>query len=352
MAEIQKDSFSAEPILSGLKKFQRRTVDYVFRRMYLDNDATARFLVADEVGLGKTLVARGVIAKAIEHLRVKLGDKHRIDIVYICSNASIARQNINRLNVVGGKGFELASRVTLLPLQLNSMNDSQNRINFVSFTPGTSFDQKSSIGMMDERILLYRMLKIPWNLNGVSPLNLLQGNVRSAEHFRQHVLEDLRINKEIESRFSQMVCSTAHAGLRKDFEELCGQFQRERKSRRPNEQRSERNRIIGLLRAILAEVCIDSLEPDLIILDEFQRFKKLLSDTDECSQLAQRLFEYVDHKSKTYARVLLLSATPYKMYTLRDESTTDEHYSDFMQTYKFLERDSERQLEFEELLKK
>ena len=53
------DTISA---LKGLKDFQRTTVDYVFQRFYGANP-TRRFLVADEVGLGKTLVARGVIAR-------------------------------------------------------------------------------------------------------------------------------------------------------------------------------------------------------------------------------------------------------------------------------------------------
>ena len=44
---------------NGLKDFQRRTVDYVFERFYGDRP-TRRFLVADEVGLGKTLVARAL----------------------------------------------------------------------------------------------------------------------------------------------------------------------------------------------------------------------------------------------------------------------------------------------------
>jgi hypothetical protein len=48
-------------ILSKLKDFQRKTVDYVFRRLYLDKDLTHRFLIADEVGLGKTLVVRRTV---------------------------------------------------------------------------------------------------------------------------------------------------------------------------------------------------------------------------------------------------------------------------------------------------
>ena len=53
--------FLSAPALAGLKDFQRTTVDYVFKRLYGDV-STSRFLIADEVGLGKTLVARGIIA--------------------------------------------------------------------------------------------------------------------------------------------------------------------------------------------------------------------------------------------------------------------------------------------------
>jgi hypothetical protein len=69
-----------------LKDFQVDTVDYVLRRLYDDPDITDRFLVADEVGMGKTLVARGVIEGAIERLQCD-GTVDRIDIIYICSNA-------------------------------------------------------------------------------------------------------------------------------------------------------------------------------------------------------------------------------------------------------------------------
>ena len=97
-----------------LKDFQRRTVRHAFRRLYRRQHNSRRFLVADEVGLGKTMVARGIIAKAIEHLEEE-GVVDRIDIVYVCSNADIAKQNINRLNVTRNEEFNLPTRLTLLP---------------------------------------------------------------------------------------------------------------------------------------------------------------------------------------------------------------------------------------------
>ena len=67
-AAMSDMSFSAR-VLPGLKAFQRDTVDYVFKRMYEDAPPATRFLVADEVGLGKTLVARGLVARAIDRLQ-------------------------------------------------------------------------------------------------------------------------------------------------------------------------------------------------------------------------------------------------------------------------------------------
>ena len=104
-----------ESVLDGLKDFQRATVNHVFRRLYEDDDCTRRYLVADEVGLGKTMVARGVIAKTINYL---WEHTTRIDIVYVCSNADIARQNITRLKLKGCQSFSLASRITLLPITI------------------------------------------------------------------------------------------------------------------------------------------------------------------------------------------------------------------------------------------
>ena len=49
----------ADGVLSGLKDFQLKTVEYVFEKLYGEVEAGAtapgRFLVADEVGLVKLL---------------------------------------------------------------------------------------------------------------------------------------------------------------------------------------------------------------------------------------------------------------------------------------------------------
>ena len=148
------ERFVAAPALAQLKDFQRWTVDYVFAQIYGGGAPAGRFLVADEVGLGKTLVARGVIARALEYLQDRV---KRIDVVYVCSNSAIAGQNVARLRVAGASEFSLANRLTLLPLHVQDLK--KNRVNFVSFTPGTSFDLRSRGGIKRERALLFRLLR-------------------------------------------------------------------------------------------------------------------------------------------------------------------------------------------------
>ena len=58
------------------------------------------------------------------------------------------------------------------------------------------------------------------------------------------------------------------------------------------------------------------------------------------SDAGAQLFDY--ESADGHARMLLLSATPYKMYTLADEAD-DDHYADFVQTTEFLLRERDRQ---------
>ena len=321
---MKRERFEPAPVLEGLKDFQFRTVDRVFGRLYLDNPPGRRFLVADEVGLGKTMVARGIIARALEHLhdRVK-----RIDIVYVCSNAAIAGQNINRLNVLGDADFALATRLTLLPVELHDL--SSHPINFVSFTPGTTFDLKTRGGRKDERILIFKILEKTRLANPRGLRNLLQHNVQRENWI--YYIEDWdkqhrRIDRKIQKDYVRKIREDVE--LRRNLKELAEYFS-DRRRRITDEHRKACLNLIGDLRHALAEVCIDALEPDLVILDEFQRFRELLDGEDDAAMLARGLFNYPD------VRVLLLSATPYKMLSL-DHEAEDDHYPDFIRTLEFL----------------
>lgn len=319
-----------ENTLARLKDFQRTSVDYVFRRLYLDQDRVDRFLLADEVGLGKTLVARGVIARAVDHL---WDGADRIAVVYVCSNGDIARQNINRLRLDEHDDFAFASRLTLLPLHTRDL--ASRKLSFVSFTPGTSFDFGKRSGMMAERALLYYLLKDQWSLKGVAPINVLQGGAGDGwrdylARFARDELPSLDLN--LAAAFADEINRTPTLADR--FLALCDRFRRHREKINA-EDREERNGLVGDLRRILATCCVKELRPDLVILDEFQRFRHLLEGHDEVAQLANELFRYRGSKGR-HARALLLSATPYKMYTVAADTGDDNHYRDFLKTTRFL----------------
>lgn len=321
--------------LAGLKDFQRATVDYIFDRFY-GQDPTRRFLVADEVGLGKTLVARGVIARTIDHL---WNEVPRIDIIYICSNADIARQNIDRLRIQGCEDAAQATRLTLLPLQMHDLR--RHRVNFVALTPATSFEQTGGGGRMDERVLLYWLLDRAWGIHGPRASLYVMQDYAGTASFERGVdaFDSTKLNEQIADEFvsslAKQVQEEVTAGkpdMRARFEELRGIFSRSDAKATRDETR-QRTRWIGELRRLLARVCLATLEPDLIILDEFQRFKHLLEEDSPAGELARDLFE---SQAGQGSRVLLLSATPYRGLSLHHE-TDDDHYGDFLTLLRFLE---------------
>lgn len=344
------ERFSADAALAKLRPFQRATVDHVIDVFYKQQSGK-RFLVADETGLGKSVVASGVIAKAIEHLQDDPA-VNRIDIVYICSNADIARQNIKRLNVTGNQ-ITMSTRLSMLATathQLSTPTPGVSKpVNLVSLTPKTSFpDGGWRTGTAAERALLFLILQSELSLTGAratAAFRILRGTVSTWQKFQQRVqryeaeLQDKAIHfgaplldPVIVAKFLELsrVRDDSELSPLEAFEALLADTVG--KTSVPGGSPAAAAVIIRL-RRVLARAGVEALEPDLVILDEFQRFTDLLKADLPVSELAQEMFTY------DAARVLLLSATPYKSYDLEDGSANADgstHRSQFMDTLDFL----------------
>jgi hypothetical protein len=107
-----------------------------------------RFLVADEAGLGKTIVAQRIIEEfknTIDRDPARAGRK--FNIIYVCSNLAIARQNRDRLLGFLSKDEQKAATVeedrlslTVLPQKngRGAKSATQVSLRLYSVTPGTS----------------------------------------------------------------------------------------------------------------------------------------------------------------------------------------------------------------------
>lgn len=118
-----------------LKDFQKATVEHVFKKLY--REGHSRHLVADEVGLGKTKVAKGLIAKALsEHLKGK-DSKRPFKVIYICSNQALVLKNLKDLNVLRDSEFIDTNKNRLVFMAFKEKNN--NIFQLSSLTPSTSF---------------------------------------------------------------------------------------------------------------------------------------------------------------------------------------------------------------------
>jgi hypothetical protein len=334
--------FEAKPHLAELKGFQRDAVEHAMERLYAPG-SSRRFLIADETGLGKSIVARGIVARTIERLQ---HDKKvdRIDIVYVCSSTDLARQNLRRLDVTGNRDAVRPGRLTLLALDASRLQNAPllggKPVNLISFTPGTSFDNRGHrTGAQEERALLHLLmmgLGRQTDERELASLAFFQAGVTSIGRFRGTVrwMHD-ELGGRVDARIRKGFATAIRAnGQLDEFRRLLKRIMRS--GHVPQEIEWDVRRLTGQLRHELARASIDTLEPDLIILDEFQRFRHLLLDVEqggEAAELADDLFSYEN------ARVLLLSATPYKPYTDAAVDGDESHYDDLMKTLGFLSRD-------------
>ncbi len=335
--------------MAMLKDFQRATVERVDALYW---NGQKRVLVADEVGLGKTLIARGVIAKmaALRYLE----DDPLFKVVYVCSNQNIARQNIKKLDIFKTGYDDIAeTRLSMQHLKAEEQEIAAKKndqyIELIPLTPQTSFRVTQGSGSMDERALMFCVLswlptlqedpELRDKLNSALRLGVkeenwnwrVQGryNAYSERIERCHLTDDAYPGNVL----SEVMASPIYLEMMDYL------------SARPTESKPVPGdySLICKLRRLFAEISVGRLNPDLVIMDEFQRFRFLIENQDMDSKLlTDRFLTNRSDDVQDLVRVLLLSATPYKLYSTPEEiqdSGEDSHYEEFMSVMKFLMKD-------------
>jgi uncharacterized membrane protein YkvA (DUF1232 family) len=317
--------------MAELREFQKAAVDRIVHM--LDSNNSGRYLLADEVGLGKTLIAQGVVQRLSER-------RKRFTVVYLCSNLEIAAQNAEKLAPSDTQAKALKDRLTLMTLGINQESHAALRI--YSFTPGTSLELGRSTGIKRERrLLLYlisqglgKTLTKKWreffkcgptisDWEETTTLPKLKAEFEASVHTKflarwTSLVGQSKVDRFIDDKNSDRF------RLVRVLDECVDEYSQFEASWITK----NRNSIVGALRKSLALASLDYLAPDLVIMDEFQRFKQVLQQSRHSDSLESKLL------SNSKCKVLILSATPYKMYTLQHES--EDHHKDFLDTFAFL----------------
>ena len=324
----------------GPRAFQAATIRAALKTL-TDASSPRRFLVADEPGLGKTVVARGVLEE------LSANREEPLCVFYVCSNQSIARQNLKELakflpDAEQKSALATIDRPSLLPV---GEPPSCKRVNIYSLTPGTALPGrggKSGRGRLDERALIYVLLESALGLrvNGMRGLlrsGVDKGNFQTWLDFYRYQIEQSEIR--IEDFLPLWRRELAALFSAPDESRLAESIERAVNG----ESADSSSLLIAKLRGSMACAALSSVKPDIVIFDEFQRFRDLLDDPSdevesEYDAISGRVLKAVLGDHPTYAPgLLLLSATPYTPYRSRggisDDSTLND---DFFELISFL----------------
>ena len=326
-----------QDVKEKLRDFQRETVEYLFQRMYVEGQN--RMLVADEVGLGKTWIAKGLIAKAFETALKDGPNTEVFNVFYICSNQQLAVQNLRSINFTKEPECIVSQvdRITLMAYEPKNVN---KKFRLYALTPDTSFKEYSTLGTKGERLILYSILSTDPAICNDKLSKLLKGpyDINWDTEGRKGKLRDGLIESYTEEADKVIVDCNSHPecfnfvgqkekmSLLELLKSVVINFDKKPKSRLYFE-------IIGSLKRVLSKVCLSYMKADIFIMDEFQRYCHLIDSksNSEASTIAQQVF------SQPGSKILMLSATPFKAYTDQiDESNGEQHYREFTRVLRFL----------------
>lgn len=324
--------------LASLKNFQTATVKAVVSNFELNG--SGRVLVADEVGLGKTIVAKGVIAELLKkHLEIHAteSNKRAFRVTYICSNLTLANENREKLAVF--KGNDKAKyvqdpsydRLLKVAVKQATKQSDEKVLELCTLTPSTSFNLTSGHGNWQERLITYfsvielDALKIYKNELSI----FFSDGVGNWEYEKGVFYKERTLDKEMVNAFHETLKTSPTNQIKQDIG-VSVEYNSwvdiiAASCRDENLESKYKTRIRTHIRSLFASACAKNLSADLFILDEFQRFKSLLNtDVDNDETLVAR--EIFRQEKKT--KILLLSATPFKALSNSDEDETGDSHAE------------------------
>ena len=223
-----------------------------------------------------------------------------------------------------------------------SQGDNEKKyIQLIPLTPTTSFNVKLGCGTADERALICAMLeKINVERKLWDAGNLRDLMAKKVKDFGSRVggyrAKIDKINKSHQCGYPANFIKELSPLTESD---VCDGMGQREMSRRPLQEivndllkNNGDSKYIQELRGRFAYASVRMLKPDLIIMDEFQRFSTLISPDDANSESGILAREFLsgdrdgsdeEGRKNHKTRVLLLSATPYKSFSTRDEVDRD-----------------------------
>jgi len=322
----------------SLTEYQKKTVEHIVKQY---NAGHTVYLVADEVGLGKTFVAKGIIKK----LKAKR-------VIYIASNREISRNNAQEL--AHGSQWIVDDIDRLSMLISTSRKFSSNKKDgcyILPLSPATTFTGKGSpIGNQKEREAylnrcdLAEWIRHPPNSSSLNYALALWmylaykdlGDEKDDIWNKDNIWnEDIWIWKK-DDNASKSSPATVSKDIMKQLFEFQAFLQKWNRSdtmqldflqKRKEAAKGLSGTIhsgypvhnilaneISKMRKTQNDASIEEFAPDLIILDEFHRFHTLLSEeriaTNEYSFFS--MFQKLHENNGSKPKILLLSATPYQ----------------------------------------